>query len=1046
MPGKSPKAPGKGVKTPEKKKKPALKKKEENWDTETSEKDYINFYKRAGKAGERAESFGLETRINPDNRVTQKEGAKSTPVENKEGEPVASIEDQMIEHGVIDAKEKKKTEPKSELQPWQEEAIKEARAAADRLIKDGEGIPNIKAHAEMLRDGLINAAKSGNNDGVLSYVKSFEKYHADIEKYKKSGTAKKVEAFPVDDPHDPITQEDVKKWIGEKAPQTKPTAEQLALIKERVAAANEAADAALAKIKESGRPMHATREQVEILRRAVIDAIQQGNEESAIGFARELGNINKKLDVGLEEKAASIKEKEALLAQLALQNKAKSVPGPTTPLPPPQPPAPGIPLTPEQVEASLAAARNEFALASKEHEKVRKHSIGWLGRAKEKFFGGNKDTIGQSDSYKRAGEEYQKVKVAMAKQKLGALDKDGRPLPSGQLEAMAFVEKEMGEYQKLLSSSPEKQEGFIQRMWQGYATMPKKYRIPLTFALTTAAAAGVVGLSGGGFAAAMGYAGYRVIKGGALLAGSTAVTETYGALRNKKIKDRQDAERAGIGRSLSATGGMEESIKRLEALAGERKKFNTQTGWRKALIAGALGGGTGLYTALDSFHGPSSLDAVPLEPATPAAKDYSIFTGPHATEAGIDPRSESVVPQPPSDNYADNPPVQEGAPSDNYADNPPTQEGEPSDNYADNPPTEAGKVPSESPSLAEGFGEEPFPPAQGLGEEPLPPAQGFGDAKPLTPEPSDNYADNPPTEMGKAASEPPASKAEGVAVSQPKPPSEPITVTAGDAKKGLWGILERKALADGVISERTPIADKNSMIASMENQLRALSPQQLQELGFRPSRGGVVSIDVIRPGERLNLSMTDPENWKELGSKSTGAPAAAPIQTDIPTPPARPAINVQPDAPTPGIKSDVPLPPTRPSLEVPTDMPAPRASTPLNITPDLAPSGSQVAENIATANTAEAITQSFTPENVKGAWPLLAKGIMSRPEDVTSNYYGTMNFKGLGLTFNQYKWLNNELIAARDTYKISFDNNKLVGKVLEELAQKRSSGGKVLTA
>ncbi len=657
---------------------------------------------------------------------------------------------------------------------------------------------------------------------------------------------------------------------------------------------------------------------------------------------------------------------------------------------PSAPPAPPAPLTPEQLQTGLEASRAAFAKEREMHEAARKQHRGFFGRAWESM-GGSKKDIPQSQAYKLTSETYQKAKVAMAQSKLGTLDAAGKLI--GPSEAITFIEKEMGAFTALLT--PEKQ-SMLSRALQAYARMPKKIRIPLTLALSTIAATGVIAATGGfaSVAAAASYAGLRGARAGAGVLASTAVTEGFGSLRNKSIDKKQSAEKAKLTENLKADN-IDGAMARIEALAGERQKFDKKTGSYKALMATAIGGGSGLYAALSHVDGVVEGAVSTHSPVFPPTEDFRSGTdlGAYQKPPGVFPPTEDF--RSGTDLGPNQPAPTEMSPAQGFGDDAPNP-----NKYGDTSP-------------AQGFGEQPpfannFDPNDiAEGDRPTVDAP----ATELQ-EPSANYADNPPTQEGVLA---------------PRAPSEPVTVTAGDAKKGLWGILERKLKAEGSITESTTTGQKNAMLAQIENKLRALGPDKLKELGFTRVTAAD-PIGIIRPGDKLDLSMFD---------AAQGSTPASSVQSDVPTPATRPSVPTQPDAPSIGIKSDVPLPPPRPRIEVPVE---PSDS---GIKGDTTIESSPGSGRTASLSTEAIAGQPLSVETINSTRMLLAKGIMS-PPDRAALYSNWTTIKTIVPSFENYQKLNSELLTARDTFKINLDN-KTVGQVLGELAQKRS-GGKVLAA
>ncbi len=314
------------------------------------------------------------------------------------------------------------------------------------------------------------------------------------------------------------------------------------------------------------------------------------------------------------------------------------------------------PVTLEQLKLNLDNARAEQLKAVHDHEEARRHHIGLFGRTQEKIFG-KKDTLEKSDSYKRAEKEYQEAKVGYAQFLLkSSLDEKGVPLPRKQNEVIGFVEEEMKAYAALLTPVSVEKAGLVQKLWRGYTQMPRGNRIALTLALS-GVAAGLVSFSlGASAAAAAGVLGYRIVRGGIGTAVGTISTGLYGKYRGSKIERQQGLQRQNVIRGLSMTN-MNDAIKTVESLQKEREKFDTRTGWRKALIAVAVGGTTA--GTLSLLHGVSEAavgipiagtgaDLPPGPTGAAEIKDYSIFTGPHATGAGIDPRTEGppIMPMP----------------------------------------------------------------------------------------------------------------------------------------------------------------------------------------------------------------------------------------------------------------------------------------------------------------------------------------------------------------------------------------------------------------
>lgn len=84
----------------------------------------------------------------------------------------------------------------------------------------------------------------------------------------------------------------------------------------------------------------------------------------------------------------------------------------------------------------------------------------------------------------------------------------------------------------------------------------------------------------------------------------------------------------------------------------------------------------------------------------------------------------------------------------------------------------------------------------------------------------------------------------------------PIQVTEQDRLRGLWGILEKKLTDAKIIDASTSAQKKNYMIDFLEKKLQTLGSNGAKEIGF-----GSGDINVVRAGEKLNLSILDSDGW-----------------------------------------------------------------------------------------------------------------------------------------------------------------------------------------
>lgn len=96
---------------------------------------------------------------------------------------------------------------------------------------------------------------------------------------------------------------------------------------------------------------------------------------------------------------------------------------------------------------------------------------------------------------------------------------------------------------------------------------------------------------------------------------------------------------------------------------------------------------------------------------------------------------------------------------------------------------------------------------------------------------------------------------------------EKYEVVSADGKRGLWGVMDRR-----IGSLDISPSDKNRVIASLQNILRTMTPEQLKEAGFRNG-----NIDEIYPGDKIEIGklVTPAQLQAVIDGKSVVAPSVS---------------------------------------------------------------------------------------------------------------------------------------------------------------------------